>query len=244
MAATIIGERAKWSAVPKPAASAAGTSFVFADTKLQLVGSGAKVCAAYARFVPRSPPVYLESIAGSVQGNDIAWGLPHNLGNQSNNSTAASLGISADGETTVASWSESTTSETTVQASAGIIVHPTPTPTPLATNTPTPTPTPVATATPVGVVSNLAPTLTHRSHDGELVLRIKDYPNRFVRDYYGYVLKADTHKRVAAGKFRIHKLKGRLVFHVDPGEYIIFTVIRRSKAPQLVSSRYRKIEVY
>ena len=82
------------------------------------------------------------------------------------------------------------------------------------------------------------------SIDHYVVLRVKDYPTNFRRDYYGYLLRATDHKLVKMGKFKIRNNKGRLEFHdVPPGEYRTFTVVIRTRAPKVISSRQRTITV-
>jgi hypothetical protein len=75
------------------------------------------------------------------------------------------------------------------------------------------------------------------------VLRLKDSPNNFHRDYYGYLLNASDYKLVKFGKFRVHRGSASLVFHAPSGKYVTFSVVFRSQAPKIVASRYRYITV-
>jgi hypothetical protein len=65
----------------------------------------------------------------------------------------------------------------------------------------------------------------------------------FSRDYYGYLLRASDYKLVAYGKFTVRNRAGRLVLHVAPGQYVSFSVVYRSKAPTVASSKFRRITV-
>jgi hypothetical protein len=161
-------------------------------------------------------------------------------------SSAGSTGVlSADGSLALLGWLQNNGSgRYFARASVAEFVHPTPTPTPVATSTPTATPTPAPTTTPVGKLSGVAPIPSSSSNDHYVVLRVRDYPTNFRRDYYGYLLRASDHKLVKMGKFKIRKNQGRLEFHdVPPGEYRTFTVVMRTKVPKIISSRQRTITV-
>jgi hypothetical protein len=164
----------------------------------------------------------------------------------SDQSATGSTGdLAADGSLAILGWLQNNgAGKYFARASVAEFVHPTPTPTPIATSTPTATPTPAPTTTPVGGLSGLAPIPRSSSNDLHVILRLRDYPNNFRRDYYGYLLRASDHKLVRMGKFKVRNHQGRLEFHdVPPGKYRTFTVIIRNKAPKIISSRQRTITV-
>jgi hypothetical protein len=153
--------------------------------------------------------------------------------------------LAADGSLAILGWLQNNgAGKYFARASVAEFVHPTPTPTPIATSTPTSTPTPAPTTTPVGTLSGGAPLPSSSSNDHYVVLRVRDYPTNFRRDYYGYLLRASDNKLVKMGKFKVRNHQGRLEFHdVPPGVYRTFTVVIRTKAPKIISSRQRTIVV-
>lgn len=236
--ATIAGENATWGS--RVQVNSVGGAITAPSVRLSADGS--RAFAVWARL---SGSIFLlDTVSAVISGETPTWGAIHDLGDQTRSSIDPSAALSGDAEAAVVVWQQpGPGTDYTLRSSAGVILHPTPTPTPVATDTPTPTPTAAPTATPIGSQSNLAPVPAHSSNDGRVVLRIRDYPNSFSRDYYGYLLRASDYKVVAYGKFTVRNRAGRLVLHVAPGEYVSFSVVYRSKAPTVASSKFRRITV-
>lgn len=242
ISATISGNVASWGTVT----TISGSGKIARGLSLSLSSDGSKALATWARVA--STKLVMQGTSGIVSGATQSWGSPFTLSTPTQTALTPNGVFSADGAVAIFGWHESNTAAKnttyTVRASAAEFMHPTPTPTPAVTNTPTTTPTPAPTTTPVGTPSDAAPTPITYSNDHYVTLRVRDTVTNSRRDYYGYLLRASDNKLVKMGKFKVRRHQGRLEFHdVPPGIYRTFTVVIRSKAPKVISSRQRTIVV-
>ena len=238
--ATVVGNVAAWG--PVTAFSAFGKTFS-ANHALSVSGDGSKALSIWGRQV--GTKMVMQGALATVGGVAQLWGGIFDISDPIQNSVSPTGVLAADGAVALLGWRQNSgTGKYLARASVAEFVHPTPTPTPVATSTPTTTPTPAPTTTPVGRLSSSAPIPSSASNDHHVVLRVRDYPTNFRRDYYGYLLRATDHKLVKMGKFKVRNNHGRLEFHdVPPGIYRTFTVVIRTKAPKVISSRQRTITV-
>lgn len=238
---TIVGPDATWG-VATALSSSSNRAF---QPLVYLSADGKSALAMWVRTKGRVMQLVAQSAAGLIDGTAQAWGGAGDVSDPSAQIAPPTGGFSADGLLTGMAFVQGTAGAfNTLYGSFGAVVYPTATPTPMATNTPTPTPTPAATATPVGQQIKQVPIPQSSSNDHHVVLRIRDFPNNFNRDYYGYLLRASDQKLLKIGKFKVRRGYGRLEFHnITPGKYVTFTVMFRSKQPTVVSSRRRTITV-
>lgn len=236
--ATVAGNVATWGSPT----SVSGDAKVIIAHSLSVSPDGSKALSTWSRAVSK---VVVQSATGVLSGTIQLWGSPFDISDPTQQSSGPGGKLSADGALGVLGWHQNIgNGKFSARARVAEFTHPTPTATPVATNTPTATPTPAPTTTPVGTLSPSAPIPTSFSNDHYVVLRIKDYPTSYRRDYYGYLLRASDHSLVKMGKYKVRNHQGRLEFHdVPPGVYRTFTVIIRSKSPKIVSSRQRTIVV-
>jgi hypothetical protein len=237
--ASVVGNVASWGAPT----NVSGDGNALRTHFLSVAPDGSKALATWVRVI--GSKLVVQGSAGVLSGASQLWGGVFAISSPDQSGTGSRGVLSADGSLALLGWHKNNgAGKFIAQASVAEFSHPTPTPTPLATSTPTATPTPAPTTTPVGTLSASAPIPNSSSNDHHVVLRVRDYPARFHRDYYGYLLRASDHKLVKMGKFKITRNQGRLEFHdVPPGEYRTFTVVIRTKAPKIVSSRQRTITV-
>lgn len=237
--ASVVGNVASWGASTNVSGDAKG----FRRHFLSVSTDGSKALSTWVRVL--GSKLVVQGASGVFSGASQVWGGVFDISATDQSATGSTGGVAADGSLAILGWLQNSGSGKYIaRASVAEFVHPTPTPTPVATSTPTATPTPAPTTTPVGGLSKLAPIPSSSSNDLHVILRVKDYPTNFRRDYYGYLLRASDHKLVKMGKFKIRNHRGRLEFHdVPPGEYRTFTVVIRTKAPQIISSRQRTITV-
>lgn len=245
--ATVAGNIATWGSPT----SVSGDGKVIIAHSLSVSSDGSKALSTWSRSVSK---VVVQSATGVLSGTNQLWGSPFDISDPTQQSSGPGGMLSADGALGVLGWHQNIgNGKFSARARVAELIHPTPTPIPAATSTPvvpvptsTPsaTPTPAPTTTPVGTLSTAAPTPASYSNDHYVLLRVRDYPTNSRRDYYGYLLRASDHTLVKMGKFKVRGHQGRLEFHdVPPGVYRTFTVIIRSKAPKIVSSRQRTIVV-
>ncbi len=237
--ASVVGNVASWGAPTNLSGDVKGLRV----SSLAVSGDGSKALSTWASAVGST--LVVQGSSGVVSGTNQLWSSVFNISSPSQSSSGSTGALSADGSLAILGWLQNNgAGKYFVRASVAEFVHPTPTPTPLVTNTPTATPTPAPTTTPVGQLSGVAPIPSSSSNDHHVILRVRDYPTGFRRDYYGYLLRASDHKLVKMGKFKIRNNHGRLEFHdVPPGEYRTFTVVIRTKVPKVISSRQRTIAV-
>jgi hypothetical protein len=237
--ASVAGNVASWSSPT----SVSGNGGAIRGHSLSISPDGSKGLSTWTRVV--SSKLVAQGSSGVLSAGSQLWGSVFDISSTAQPAAGSCGAFSSDGSIGLVAWLQNNgAGKYFAQASVAEFVHPTPTPTPLATNTPTSTPTPAPTTTPVGQLSGVAPVPSSSSIDHYVVLRVKDYPTNFRRDYYGYLLRASDHKLVKMGKFKIRNNRGRLEFHdVPPGEYRTFTVVIRTRAPKVISSRQRTITV-
>jgi hypothetical protein len=237
--ASVVGNVASWGGPT----SVSGDGKAFRRHFLSVSSDGSKALSTWIRVVGST--LVAQGSSGVVSSASQLWGSVFDISSPPQSSAGSTGVLSADGSLALLGWLQNNGSgRYFARASVAEFVHPTPTPTPVATSTPTATPTPAPTTTPVGKLSGVAPIPSSSSNDHYVVLRVRDYPTNFRRDYYGYLLRASDHKLVKMGKFKIRKNQGRLEFHdVPPGEYRTFTVVMRTKVPKIISSRQRTITV-
>ena len=243
--ASVIGNTALWGA----ATNVSGGGKPVRTHSLSISPDGSKALSVWSRV--GSSKLVVQGASGVLSGTSQQWAGMFDISTPVQNSTGSSGVLSADGSLALLGWNQNNgAGKYNMRASVAELIHPTPTPTPtptpapIVTSTPTSTPTPVPTTTPVGDLSSAAPVPSSSSNDHYVVLRVRDYPTNFRRDYYGYLLRASDNKLVKMGKFKIRKHHGRLEFHdVPPGQYRTFTVVVRAKAPQIISSNQRTITV-
>lgn len=243
--ASVVGNTASWGV----ATNVTGGGKAFRTHSLSISSDGSKALSVWSRA--GSSKLVVQGASGVLSGAGQQWAGVFDISPPVQNSSGSSGVLSADGSLALLGWNQDNGGgKYNMRASVAELIHPTPTPTPtptpvpIITNTPTSTPTPVPTTTPVGNLSSAAPVPSSSSNDHYVVLRVKDYPTNFRRDYYGYLLRASDNKLVKMGKFKIRKHHGRLEFHnVPPGQYRTFTVVVRAKAPQIISSNQRTITV-
>ena len=210
---------------------------------LTVSGDGSKALSTWVRAI--GSKLVVEGSSSVINGSSQLWGSVFTISPLQQSATGSRGVFSDDGSLALLGWSQDNgAGKYIARASVAEFVHPTPTPTPIATSTPTSTPTPAPTTTPVGTLSGGAPLPSSSSNDHYVVLRVRDYPTNFRRDYYGYLLRASDNKLVKMGKFKVRNHHGKIEFHdVPPGVYRTFTVVMRSKAPRIISSRQRTIVV-
>jgi hypothetical protein len=237
--ASVAGNIASWSS----STSVSGNGGAIREHSLSISPDGSKGLSTWARVV--GSKLVAQGSTGVLSAGSQLWGSVFDISSTAQPSTGSRGVFSSDGALGLVGWLENNgAGKYFARARVAEFVHPTPTPTPLATDTPTATPTPAPTTTPVGQLSDLAPVPSGTSNDHHVVLRVKDYPTNFRRDYYGYLLRASDHKLVKMGKFKIRNNRGRLEFHdIPPGEYRTFTVVIRTREPKVISSRQRTITV-
>jgi len=237
--ASVVGNVASWGASTNVSGDAKGFRRHFLSVSTDV----SKALSTWVRVV--GSKLVVQGASGVLSGASQLWGGVFDISATDQSATGSTGGVAADGSLAILGWLQNSGSGKYIaRASVAEFVHPTPTPTPVVTSTPTATPTPAPTTTPVGGLSKLAPIPSSSSNDLHVILRVKDYPTNFRRDYYGYLLRASDHKLVKMGKFKIRRHQGRLEFHdVPPGEYRTFTVVIRTQAPQIISSRQRTITV-
>jgi hypothetical protein len=237
--ATVVGNVAAWGTPT----NVSGDGTAFREHFLSVSPDGSKALSTWVRVI--GSKLVVQGSAGVLSGASQLWGGVFAISSPDQSAVGSRGVLSADGSRALLGWLKNNgAGKYIAQASVAEFVHPTPTPTPLATNTPTATPTPAPTTTPVGTLSVSAPIPNSSSNDHHVVLRVRDFPTNFRRDYYGYLLRASDHKLVKMGKFTIRRHQGRLEFHdVPPGEYRTFTVVIRTKAPKIISSQQRTITV-
>jgi hypothetical protein len=243
--ASVVGNTALWGA----ATNISGGGKPVRTHSLSISPDGSKALSVWSRV--GSSKLVVQGVSGVLNGTSQQWAAVFDISTPVQNSAGSNGALSADGSLALLGWNQDNgAGKYYMRASVAELIHPTPTPTPtptpvpIITSTPTSTPTPVPTTTPVGDLSSAAPVPSSSSNDHYVVLRVRDYPTNFRRDYYGYLLRASDNKLVKMGKFKIRKHHGRLEFHdVPPGQYRTFTVVVRAKAPQIISSNQRTITV-
>ena len=237
--ASVVGNVASWGS----STSVSGDGKAFRRHFLSVSPDGSKALSTWIRMVGST--LVGQGSSGVVSSANQLWGSVFNISSPPQSSAGLTGVLAVDGSLALLGWLQNNGSGRYIaRASVAEFVHPTPTPTPLVTNTPTATPTPAPTTTPVGQLSGVAPIPSSSSNDHYVILRVRDYPTNFRRDYYGYLLRASDHKLVKMGKFKVRNNHGRLEFHdVPPGIYRTFTVVIRTKAPKVISSRQRTITV-
>ena len=237
--ASVFGNVASWGSSTNVSGDAKG----FRRHILSVSTDGSKALSTWVRVV--GSKLVVQGASGVLSGASQLWGGVFDISASDQSATGSTGDLAADGSLAILGWLQNNgAGKYFARASVAEFVHPTPTPTPIATSTPTATPTPAPTTPPVGGLSGLAPIPRSSSNDLHVILRLRDYPNNFRRDYYGYLLRASDHKLVRMGKFKVRNHQGRLEFHdVPPGKYRTFTVIIRNKAPKIISSRQRTITV-
>jgi len=237
--ASVVGNVASWGSLT----NVSGIGNQIPNYGVALTTDGSKAFATWNRSVNSTP--VLQGAVGVMSGSNQLWTSVFDIFTNANSVAGSNPAISSDGAAGLTGWiNPAPDNKEVARVSVAEFTHPTPTPTPVATNTPTATPTPAPTTTPVGAVSTAVPVPIHFSNDHYVVLRVKDYPTNFRRDYYGFLLRASDNTIVKMGKFKIRGHTGRLEFHdVPPGEYRTFTLVKRSRAPKLLSSRQRTIVV-
>jgi hypothetical protein len=237
--ASVVGNVASWGT----STSVSGDGKAFRRHFLSVSPDGSKALSTWIRIVGST--LVGQGSSGVVSSANQLWGSVFNISSPPQSSAGLTGVLAVDGSLALLGWLQNNgTGRYIARASVAEFVHPTPTPTPLVTNTPTATPTPAPTTTPVGQLSGVAPIPSSSSNDHYVILRVRDYPTNFRRDYYGYLLRATDHKLVKMGKFKVRNNHGRLEFHdVPPGIYRTFTVVIRTKAPKVISSRQRTITV-
>lgn len=237
--ATISGNVASWGAV----SSVSGPGKFVRTHSLSLSPDGSKGVSIWSRVV--GSKLVVQGASGVLSGSTQLWTASFDVTDPGLSSFDSTGVISGDGALAILGWLRLKPNRTHVARSrVAEFVHPTPTPTPVATSTPTSTPTPAPTTTPVGTLTGGVTPPTGVSNDHYVVLRIRDYPTNFRRDYFGYLLRAGDYKIVKMGKFKVRNHRGILEFHdVPPGTYRVFTVVVRTKAPKIISSMQRTIRV-
>ena len=236
---SVVGNVASWGARTNISGDVRGLRV----HSLTVSGDGSKALSTWVRAL--GSKLVTEGASSVINGSNQLWDSVFTISPLQQSATGSRGVFSDDGSLALLGWSQDNgAGKYIARASVAEFVHPTPTPTPVATSTPTSTPTPAPTTTPVGTLSALAPLPSTASNDHHVVLRLRDYPNNFRRDYFGYLLRASDNKVVRMGKFKVRKHIGRLEFHnVRPGVYRTFTVVTRSKFPTIISSRQRTIIV-
>lgn len=237
--ATVVGNVASWGV----STNVSGDVKALRGHFLAVSTDGSKALSTWVCVV--GSKLVVQGASGVLSGAGQLWGGVFDISATDQSAGGTNGGLAADGSLAILGLlQDNGAGKYIARARVAEFVHPTPTPTPVATSTPTATPTPAPTTTPVGGLSGVAPIPSSSSNDLHVILRLRDYPTNFRRDYYGYLLRASDHKLVKMGKFKVRNHQGRLEFHdVPPGQYRTFTVVIRTKAPKIISSRQRTITV-